>query len=62
MELENLKIKILEDINSSKLRIDCIYYVIKDIYRDLELTYNTYLSQSKAIQPQINEIRKGETK
>lgn len=63
MELEKLKMKILEDIESSKLKIDCIYYVMKDIYRDLELTYNTYLlQQSKTVQPQINEIKKGETK
>lgn len=43
MELEKLKIKINEDIVNSNLKIDCIYYVLKDIYRDVAEAYNNYL-------------------
>lgn len=47
MELENLKKKIKEDIINSQLRIDCVYYVLKDVFRDISDTYNAYLLQEK---------------
>lgn len=57
MELENLKNKIKEDIINSQLRIDCVYYVLKDVFRDISDTYNAYLIQEKQ-----KEQEKGEEK
>lgn len=48
MELEQLKRKINEDIVNSQLKIDCIYYVLKDIYRDVADAYNAYLARAAA--------------
>jgi len=59
MELENLKRKISEDINTSQLRIDCIYYVLKDIYRDVEDIYNQWLIQQQN-KPFDNSQKEGE--
>lgn len=47
MELENLKKKINEDIINSQLRIDCIYYVLKDVFRDISDAYSTYLAKEQ---------------
>jgi len=55
MELEKLKRKINEEIINSHLKIDCIYYVLKDIFREIEETYYLYLQQGE-------EKEKGETK
>lgn len=62
MELENLKKKINEDIINSKLRIDCIYYVLKDIYREVSDTYNTYLIQQERKLKAEQDKEEGETK
>ena len=43
MELEDLKRKISKDIVDSQIRIDCVYYVLKDIFREISDTYNQYL-------------------
>lgn len=47
MELEKLRKKISEDIINSQLKIDCVYYVLKDIFREIEDTYYLYLNQNK---------------
>lgn len=62
MELENLKKKINEDIINSQLRIDCIYYVLKDIYREVSDTYNAYLIQQERKLKTEQDKEKGETK
>lgn len=55
MELEKLKRKISEEIINSHLKIDCVYYVLKDIFREIEETYYLYLKQEE-------DKEKGETK
>ena len=55
MELEKLRKKISEDIINSHLKIDCVYYVLKDIFREIEETYYLYLKQEEGKE-------KGETK
>jgi len=58
MELENLKNKIEKDIINSQLRINCVYYVLKDVFRDVSDTYNAYLLEKIKEQEQ----EKGEEK
>ena len=55
MELEKLKKKIEEDIINSQLRIDCVYYVLKDVFRDISDTYNAYLIQEKQTKQEEGE-------
>ena len=47
MELEKLKRKISENIIDSQLKIDCVYYVLKDIFKEIEETYYLYLKQEE---------------
>ena len=47
MKLEKLRKQISEDIVNSHLEVDCIYYVLKDIFREIEDTYYLYLNQNK---------------
>ena len=35
-------------INNSQLSIDAVYYVFKDVYRELDDTYKNYLRQKAA--------------
>lgn len=45
--MEELKQNIMNDISNSKLPADCLYYLLKDIYRDYEIAYMNYLAQEK---------------
>lgn len=46
--MEELKEKIVNDINEAKLPIDCVYYLVKDLFRDLEISYQQYLMKQKS--------------
>ena len=46
--MENLKMKIIEDINNSNLPLECIYYLIKDITRDVESAYYNTLNKERS--------------
>ena len=61
MELEDLKRKISKDIVDSQIRIDCVYYVLKDIFREISDTYNQYLvAEEKEAAAQKGEEENGD--
>ena len=43
--MEELRKKIAQDVNESKLPLDCIYYLLKDLFRDIEMQYSSYIQQ-----------------
>lgn len=45
--MEELRNNIIEVINKSGLPLDCIYYIVKDIYRETLDTYNEALRKVK---------------
>ena len=57
--MEELKTKLILDINDSKLHIEGVYYIVKDLYRDVEVAYNNYLKQ-KAEETKKNQESKEE--
>ena len=40
MVLNNFRKEIIETINKSGLAIDCVYFVLKDIFNDVVTQYN----------------------
>jgi len=45
--MEELREKIAKDVNESNLPLDCVYYLFKDLFKDLEMQYGTYIQQMK---------------
>lgn len=53
--MEKLRLKLIEDINASGLPLEAIVFVVRDVYRDAQETYQKYqLTQ----QPQTTEEKK----
>ena len=48
MILNDFKQKIAEDINSSNLTIDAIYYVLKDIFNEVAMLYEQQLQREQS--------------
>jgi hypothetical protein len=48
--MEEFKNNLLYVINNSKLPIDATYYVFKDVFRELDDAYKTYLRRAAAAQ------------
>lgn len=48
--MEELRKKIVKDINESNLPLDCIYYLMKDLFRDIEAQYANFIQQQEAAQ------------
>ena len=40
--MNNLRLKIIEDINNSGLTVEAAMFVVKDIYRDIVEAYQQY--------------------
>lgn len=55
--MEELRKKIVKDINEANLPLDCIYYLLKDLFRDIEMQYSSYIQQMEA-QKQYKEESK----
>ena len=53
--MEQLKQKLLQIVNESKLPIDAIYYVCKDFFRDVDDAYQQFLLNQKEQQQQNKE-------
>lgn len=53
--MEELKKKIVQDINESKLPLDCVYYLVKDLFRDLEAQYYMSIQQNNKNSCENNE-------
>lgn len=45
--MEELKQNIMNDITNSKLPAECVYYLLKDVFREYENAYMNYLVQQK---------------
>ena len=45
MVLHNLKQQILDILNESKLSIDCIYFMMKDVMNDVDIAYKNAIQQ-----------------
>ena len=53
--MEKLRLKLIEDINASGLPLEAIVFVIRDVYRDAQETYQKY---QLAQQSQTTEEKK----
>lgn len=53
--MEELREKIVKDVNESNLPLDCVYYLFKDLFKDLEMEYSNYIQQMKAQKQQEQE-------
>lgn len=40
--MEKLRLKLIEDINASGLPLEAIVFVVRDVYRDAQETYQKY--------------------
>lgn len=69
--MEELREKIVKDINEANLPLDCVYYLFKDLFRDLESQYSMYIQQNSkkeeqptsenhVIKDEESELEKGE--
>jgi len=47
MVLDDLKSKIITTLNESKLSIDAVYYVMKDVMMEVNALYNQALQQER---------------
>ena len=45
--MEELKNKLLQDCNESGLPLEAIYYLVKDLFRDVSDTYENILRQKE---------------
>lgn len=45
--IEDLHEKLIKDINSCQLPVGMIYYVAKDVFREIELGYQKELAREK---------------
>ena len=57
--MEDLKNKLLQAVAESELKIDSVYYVTKDFFRDIEVAYQQFLLQSR-MKKSEEENKKGE--
>lgn len=53
--MEKLRLKLIEDINTSGLPLEAIVFVVRDVYRDAQETYQKY---QLAQQTQTTEEKK----
>lgn len=56
--MEKLRLKLIEDINASGLPLEAIVFVVRDVYRDAQETYQKY---QLAQQTQTTEEKKEDT-
>ena len=53
--MEELKRKLLQVVNESNLPLEAIYYLVKDLYRDVDDTYQHYLREAQKQQEEQKE-------
>ena len=53
--IEDFKNSIVENINNCGLPPAMVFYVMKDVYRDVEDGYKRYLDQAKEAEKQVPE-------
>lgn len=60
--MEELRKKIVKDINEANLPLDCIYYLLKDLFRDIEMQYSSYIQQMESQKQKKDEESKNNSK
>ena len=58
--MEELKRKLLQVVNESNLPLEAIYYLVKDLYRDVDDTYQRYLKEAEEVAKQQQQEQKEE--
>ena len=43
--MNELKSKLLQELNASNLPLEAILFVVRDLYRDVDETYRNYMQQ-----------------
>ena len=64
MVLNDLKQNIINMLNESRISIDAIYYVVREVMQEVEAAYNRVLEEEKmqaAQQPKIEEVKEEES-
>ena len=51
--MEELRQKIIALINESGLPLEAIVFIIRDVYRDVDITFQNYLKEAKESQKEI---------
>ena len=51
--MEELRQKIITLINESGLPLEAIVFIIRDVYRDVDMTFQNYLKEEKESQKEI---------
>ena len=51
--MEELRQKIIALINESGLPLEAIVFIIRDVYRDVDITFQNYLKKEKESQKEI---------
>ena len=51
--MEEIKKKIIALINESGLPLEAIVFIIRDVYRDVDITFQNYLKEEKESQKKI---------
>ena len=51
--MEELRQKIIALINESGLPLEAIVFIIRDVYRDVDITFQNYLKEEKKSQKEI---------
>ena len=60
--MEEFRLKLFEVCNESKLPIEAIYFVVKDVFRDVQDAYKEYQAQrANALKNQVEEPTTEET-
>ena len=51
--MEELRQKIIALINESGLPLEAIVFIVRDVYRDVDMTFQNYLKEEKESQKEI---------
>ena len=58
--MEELRQKIIALINESGLPLEAIVFIIRDVYRDVDITFQNYLKEEKESQKEISSKKEEE--
>lgn len=55
--MEELRTKLIATINDSNLPIECAYYILKDVFRELSDAYSQFLKNSSSDNEKDTEVK-----
>ena len=58
--MEELRQKIIALINERGLPLEAIVFIIRDVYRDVDITFQNYLKEEKESQKEISSKQERE--